>query len=67
MTQAEQIQQMLRLKPYRSLNSPRLKPTPDLTFTPPNPVTQQQEELHEAKLIFEYEQSLQQQKSQRGY
>ena len=65
MTQAEQVQELLRQKPYRSFNSPHLKPTPDLTFTPQKPMTQ--EESEEDKLIFEYEQVLQIQKSQRGY
>ena len=64
MNQSDQIDAILKRKGYRNLNNFRLKPTPDLTY-PPALVCQ--DELDEAKLIFEYEQALQDKKSQRGY
>ncbi|AKD54019.1 hypothetical protein [Spirosoma radiotolerans] len=64
MTRSEPINDILKRKDYRHLNSSRLKPTPDLTY--PVPVSEQ-DDLEEAKLLLDYEQQLQDTKNQRGY
>lgn len=64
MTQADQVNEILKRKAYRSLNSPRLKATPDLYF-PGSALSQ--DELAEAKLIYDYEQNLLDTKNKRGY
>ncbi|GAB3780601.1 hypothetical protein GCM10028818_33090 [Spirosoma horti] len=64
MNHSEQVNEILRRKDYRNLNSRRLKPTPDLTYAAP---VLRQDDLDETKLILEYERQLQIKKNQRGY